>query len=86
MKLKKEFVVHRSAQEAMLVPTGAADFAGMIMGNASFGTILSLLGEDTTERDIVSAMCGLYDVMEDVVAGDVKAVLAQLREIGALEE
>ena len=43
MKLKKEFLCHTTDQEAMLVPTGRAGFAGLVRGNKTLGIILNLL-------------------------------------------
>ena len=32
MKLKKEFIIHNTGDNSMLVPTGAAHFSGMAEG------------------------------------------------------
>ena len=37
MKLKKEFLCHTTDQEAMLVPTGRAGFAGLVKSGDTYG-------------------------------------------------
>ena len=86
MKLKKEFITHDTGKESLLVPTGSADFSGLVRGNKTLGAILALLKEDTTEEAIVAAMKQRFDAPEDVIARDVKKALAELRKIGALDE
>lgn len=86
MKLKKEFITHDTGKESLLVPTGSADFSGLVRGNKTLGAILALLKEDTTEEAIVAAMKERFDAPEDVIARDVKKALAELRKIGALDE
>ncbi len=86
MKLKKEFITHDTGKESLLVPTGSADFSGLVRGNKTLGAILALLKEDTTEEAIVAAMKERFDAPEDVIVRDVKKALAELRKIGALDE
>ncbi len=86
MKLKKEFITHNSEDESFLVPAGGAGFSGLVKGNKTFGKILELLKNDTTEEAIVSVMCETYDAPESVIAADVKKALENLRGIGALDE
>ncbi len=86
MKLKKTFIVHNTGSESLLVPTGGAGFSGLVRGNETMGAILSLLKEDITEEAVVSAMAAKYDAPEERIARDVKKVLSELRNIGALDE
>ena len=86
MKLKKEFITHDTGKESLLVPTGSADFSGLVRGNKTLGAILALLKKDTTEEAIVAAMKERFDAPEDVIARDLKKALAELRKIGALDE
>lgn len=86
MKLKQEFVYHDAGSEAILVPVGGADFSGVVKGNRTLGAVLSLLGEETTEAQLVDALCERYDAPRDAVARDVAKVLGELRKIGALDE
>lgn len=86
MKLKKEFIVHDTGSEFMLVPVGDADWAGMVRGNKTFGAILGLLKEDTTEDAIIEAMKERFEAPEDIIMRDVKRVIAELRKIGAINE
>ena len=86
MKLNKDFISHSIAGESMLVPTGKAEFSGLVRGNKTFGVIVELLKNDTTEAEIVAAIRDRYDAPEGVVENDVKKALEELRKIGALDE
>lgn len=86
MKLKKEFLLHNTGGEAILVPTGGADFSGVVRGNQTLGAVLELLKTDSTEEEIVAAMRARFDAPEGAVERDVAKVLAELRRIGAIDE
>ena len=86
MKLKEEFLIHNTDRESFLVPTGAAEFSGLVRGNAVFGRILELLVSETGEDAIVAALLEEFDVSADRAASDVKKTLSALRGIGALDE
>ena len=86
MKLNKEFLIHESHGETVLVPTGKAGFSGVVRGNKTFGAVVELLKKDTDEEKIVSAMKERFDAPEGAVEADVARILRELREIGALCE
>ncbi len=86
MKLKKEFLYHDAGGEALLVPTGKAEFSGVVRGNRTLGAILELLQEETDEEKIITAMKERFEAPAGAVEKDVARVLAGLREIGALDE
>ena len=86
MRLRKEFITHNTGKEALLVPTGGAEFAGLVKGNRTLGLIIDLLKQDTDEAAIIAAMLARFDAPEEVIAADVKKALSELRKIGALDE
>ena len=86
MKLSKEFLLHNTDSESILVPTGNAGFAGVVRGNNTLGALLELLKEETSEAEIVAAMKTRFDAPEGAVEADVAKALAELRRIGALDE
>jgi hypothetical protein len=86
MKLKDAFLVHNTDRESFLVPTGAAEFSGLVRGNAVFGRILELLTAETGEEEIVASLTEEFDASADRIASDVRKTLSALREIGALDE
>ena len=86
MKLKKEFITHIVGNESILVPTGEADFSGVVRGNKTLGAVLELLKEKTTEADLVTALRSRFDAPEGAVERDVQKALSELRKIGALDE
>ena len=86
MKLNKEFLLHNICDEYILVPTGNAEFSGVVRGNRTLGAVLELLEEETTEERIVEAMKTRFNAPDGAVEKDVKKVLFELRKIGALDE
>ena len=86
MKLKKDFIIHNTAGESLLVPTGAAGFSGLVRGNRTLGAILELLKDDTTESEIVAAMKARFDAPASLIVRDVEKAIGELRKIGALDE
>ena len=86
MKLKKDFIIHETKNETILVPTGDAGFSGIVRGNATLDAILDLLKQDTDEEKIVAAMQARFDAPEEVIAADVKKAMSELSRIGALDE
>ncbi len=86
MKLKEDFIVHRTDGECFLVPTGASGFSGMVRGNKTLGAMLELLRTETSEEAMVSAMKARFRAPEDMIARDVARALSELRKIGAIEE
>ena len=88
MKLKSGFVLHDVGGEHMAVATGEAllKFNGMVRNNDTADFIFRQLLEDTTEEKIVDAMCAEYNAPRDVIANDVRKVLAQLRKADLLDE
>ena len=86
MKLNKEFLLHNTGSESILVPTGSANFSGVVRGNKTLGAVLELLKEDTTEAELVAALKARFDAPEGAVERDVQKALSELRKIGALDE
>ncbi|MBR2716437.1 MAG: PqqD family protein [Oscillospiraceae bacterium] len=86
MKLNQEFLLHNTDGEAILVPTGKADFSGVVRGNRTLGAVLELLKADTTEAALVDALKDRFDAPEGAVEADVRHALSELRKIGALDE
>ena len=86
MKLNKEFLLHNTRSESILVPTGGAGFSGVVRGNKTLGAVLELLKTDTTEAELVAALRKRFDAPEGAVEADVAKALAELRKIGAIDE
>ncbi|MDO4404335.1 MAG: PqqD family protein [Atopobiaceae bacterium] len=85
MKLKEEYITHEIGDGLVLVPTGSASWSGFVRGNKTFGAILSLLREDTTEEAIVAAMRERFDAPEGAIERDVARAISELRKVGALD-
>ena len=86
MKLDPKYLIHSTGGETLLVPTGDADFAGVVRGNRTLGAILELLKDGTTEPELVAALRSRFDAPEGAVERDVARALSELRRIGAIEE
>ena len=85
MKLNQSFVKYDMNGKSMVIPLADADFHGVVQGNKTVGVILDCLSQDTTEEEIVSALCDRFDGDPAVIRADVANVIAKLREIGAIE-
>ena len=85
MKLKKTFVTHKVAGNPVLVSADGS-FNGMVRCNGTAGDIIELLKNDTTIEAITDAMLEIYEAPRELIENDVKAVVEQLRTIGAIEE
>ena len=85
MKLNKDFLLHNIGEETVLVPTGKAAFSGIVRGNKTLGAVLEQLRTETTEEEIVRALCARFDAPKDVIEKDVRRVIDELNKIGALD-
>ncbi len=86
MKLNKNFLVHKTGNDTIIVPTGDADFSGIVKGNKTLGAILDFLKKDTTEEYIIEEMAKIYDAPHETIENDVKKSIASLKGIGAIDE
>ena len=86
MKLNKNFLIHNTKNETVIVPTGKADFSGIVRGNSTLGVILELLQKDITEEEIIKALEKEYDAPKEVIRDDVIETLDRLRKIGAIDD
>ena len=86
MKLNKEFLLHNTGSESILVPTGSAGFSGVVRGNKTLGAVMELLKNDTTEEELVAAMKSRFQAPDGAIENDVAKALTELRRIGALDE
>jgi len=73
--------------EQLMVASGRAAkrFHGIARSNATAAFIIDCLKTETTEAEIVQKITTAYDVDGDTAARDVRAILEQLRGIGAIE-
>lgn len=86
MKLKSNFITQDIDDTQFLVPVGGEAFSGIVRSNETAAFIVDCLKEETTEDAIVDKMCAQYDAPREVIAADVKEILATLRSIHAIEE
>lgn len=86
MKLNENFIFDRIEDQPLIVPVGEAAFHGLVQGNKTFAAIAECLTHDTTEEEIVDALCARYDGDREIIAADVAEAIRRLKEIGAIDE
>ena len=86
MKLNRNFLHHQIDGQAVIVPTAGSDFHGLVQGNKTLAVIAECLLRDTTEEEIVEALCERFDGDREDIKLDVAQALKKLREIGAIDE
>ena len=86
MKLKGNFVIHTIDGIQYLIPVGIGEFSGFLRSNRTAAFIVDCLQSETTEEQIVDAMCEVFDAPRGQIAEDVGRILDKLRGIHALEE
>jgi hypothetical protein len=85
MRLNDKFLVHDDGTNKYVVSTGNTDFCGIARGNETAGFIIDCLRSETTEDEIVEKMRGIWDVSDELARRDVRKIVGQLRNIGAVD-
>ncbi len=85
MKLNSGFIAHEDGGDLLLVSTGSVAFSGLVRTNGTAGFIIKCLSEETTEDAIVAKMLENYEVTDEIARRDVRKIVSQLREIGAID-
>ena len=86
MRINENFIKHELEGETILVPTGSADFHGLVQGNKSVSAILDCLENDVTEEEIVDTLCKLFNGDREIISADVADVISRLKKIGAIDD
>ena len=86
MKLNDNFIRHDVDGDTLIVPTGSADFHGLIQGNKTLSAITECLTKDTTEAQIVDALCERFDGSREEIQADVQEAINRLKSIGAIDD
>ncbi len=86
MKLKENFITQNIEDTQFLLAVGETSFSGIVRSNKTAAFIVDCLKEETTEEQIVDAMCKKYDAPRETIAADVASIVEKLRGIGALNE
>ena len=85
MKLNENFIHHQIEDQALIVPTGTADFHGLIQGNKTLSAIAECLKNDVTEDEIVDTLCARFDGDREIIKADVAEAVKKMKEIGAID-
>lgn len=86
MKINNTFFAHNDGNQTLLVSTVASKFSGLVRSNESAGFIITCLSKETTEDEIVAKMQSKWDVSDEIARRDVRKVVKQLKEIGAIDD
>ena len=87
MKIKDNFILGEVAGEDILIPVGEAALRvhGMVTLSESAVLLYEKVQAECDEEALVDVLTGEYDVERDEALQDVKAFLAQMRQVGILE-
>lgn len=88
MKINKDFMLRKIADEYIIVPTGKASqiFNGMITVNEVAAFIWENVDECETIENIVSKLLSEFDIDEDNARQDVEGFTSELIKIGMVTE
>ncbi len=86
MKLNSGFLTHNDGDNKLLVSTGATKFSGLVRSNQTAGFIIECLEQNTNADEIVAKMQKKWEVSDEIARRDVRKVIDQLRNIGAIDE
>lgn len=88
MQVSKDYLVRNIAGETILIPSGAAaqKFNGLVTVNALGSFIWEVLQQPVTLDELVARITEEYEVDAATARSDAEEFLAELRQIGALEE
>lgn len=88
MQASKDYLMRSIAGETILIPSGAAaqKFNGLVTVNAIGSFIWDVLQQPVTLDALVGRITEEYEVDEATARSDAEEFLAELRQIGALEE
>ena len=88
MKIKKDFISRRVADEWIVLAVGqtSVSFHGLLRLNNTSHLLWEALEKGASEGELVRLLTEEYEVSDGKAAEDVTAFVAQLRTIGCLEE
>lgn len=85
MRLKSDLITQNIDGQQFLVSVSGDSFNGIVRSNHTAAFIVDCLKKETTEEEIVDAMCRKYDAPREVLVADVKEILEKMRSINAIE-
>lgn len=88
MRISKDYMLRKVAGEYLLIPMGqtALRVQGLVGMSESAHLLYQRLQSDCTKENLVQCLLGEYDVSEAEARADVDAFLAQMLELGVLED
>lgn len=86
MKLSNKFVLREIAGDFMLVPVGQTQLQGMLLLNPLSMLIYRLLQNGEEPEEILHRIVAEYDVEQAQARDDLQKTLAQMLELGIIEQ
>ena len=85
MKMKDIFEIETIDDQQFMVCLDSTVLAGMIQLNETAAFIVACLKEETTAEALAGKMAAPYDVSQKEALSGVEQIIAQLRQLNALE-
>ncbi len=85
MKLNKNFLVNKTGNDTVIIPTGNAECSGVVRENKIFGVILDWLKRNITEQQNIYKMTEKYDAPYSEIEKNVFSIIIGMRKIGAID-
>lgn len=88
MKINKDFVLRKLAggYVATAVGSAASDFKGIIKLNETGAFIWHELESDISLDELCDKICANYSIDRDTAINDCEAIIAKLKQCGAIDE
>jgi len=88
MKIKNGFILRKVGDSSVVITVGEAakNFKGMIKLNETGAFIWSLISDNKTLEEIVSAMTDEYEITKEQAKADAEAFINKLKENNVLED
>jgi len=86
MRISDAFLTHDDGEQKLLVSTGASKFSGLVRSNQTAGFIIECLETETNEDEIVAKMLEKWEVSDEIARRDVRKIVKQLKDIGAIDD
>ncbi len=86
MKLKDTFIMSSALGGYILLSVDSKEFNGVIRLNETASFIVEQLKNQTTEANIIEAVCTRYNVKLETAKKDTWQIINELRSVGAIDE
>lgn len=87
MRIKEGFLLREVAGKTVVLQVGGdLNFNGLITLNETGALLWRLLEQGATREELIAKTESEYDAPRELIAKDIDAILAQMRDAGLLDE